>query len=559
MGKKSKRNKRKTSDNINVNVISDAFARMAQRTMQEGLNESYVSLQALANLPLQAQKDRVRAILTDIGTDCIQNDNDPMGDGDQRMIQSPIKRDPARELYSIGGDIHGHFEHSGFSSFALSCIVGKAENVKTTLSDITKRIQFPWSRNEEIKALLETRETSMRLSPLLLIVSAGKNYQGVQQKDHVDIAKTLLRHGASPSAKDVLGKTVCHYGAGMASTPMTLEVVDMCIRAAQTAHLYGKDVELHGLVNATDMNGLRGSVGGFDAESDRRSLYVATLNKEVWVKPVNMRLLPPNEAPSEITMLADVQDRLGSVALHEVIMSNKVDAAQLLIRQHHCSVHVEDLDGMSPMKMLPPGGMNAGEVSRMVNTAGRKEGAVNRKAKKQSENCCASCQKELTKDEQLACCGCKATVYCSPECQLLHWRQGHKRDCADIAKFSAGITVDPAPPDGRFHKYFSATAVSTASKEGSYRKPRGVKVNEKFIIKVQTTGTDNMPLLIYDETRTCQFEINCGQPGYNEILTETRKEMTWDGRKTFMKASFDESGKCIIYPATAGVKSKYSW
>jgi ankyrin repeat protein len=556
MGKKGKRNKHKKSDNYNVN--SDPFTAMVQHMMQEGLNESYSSLHALADLPLQAQKERVRAILTDIGTDCIQNDNDPMGDGDQSMILSKKKRAQARELFSLGGDINGYFEQSGFSSFALSCIVGNAENVKTTLLDITKRIQRPWSCNEEIKALLEKRETSMRLSPLLLIVSAGKNYHGVPQKDHVKIAKTLLKHGASPCAKDVLGKTVCHYGAGMASTPMTLEIVDMCIRAAQTAHLYGKDVELHNLVSATNLNGLRGVAGGFDTETGRRSVYVPTINKEVSVKPVNIRLLPPNKAPSEITMLADVQDRLGSVALHEVIMSNKVDAAQLLIRQHHCSVHVEDLDGISPMKMLPTGGMNAGEVVHMVTTAGRKEGAVNRKAKKHNENCCASCQKELSKDEQLTCSGCNAIVYCSPECQLLHWKQGHKRECAEIAKLSAGIMVDPAPPDGRFHQYFSAKAVSKASKEGSYRKPRGVKVNEKFVIKVQA-GSDSMPLLIYDETRTCQFEINSGQPGFNEILTETRKEMTWDGRKTFMKASFDESGKCIIYPATAGVKLKYSW
>ena len=53
--------------------------------------------------------------------------------------------------------------------------------------------------------------------------------------------------------------------------------------------------------------------------------------------------------------------------------------------------------------------------------------------------------------------------------------------------------------------------------------------------------------------------VDCGQPGFKEIQAEMKKEMTWDGRKTFMKASFDESGKCIIYPATAGVKSKYSW
>jgi len=77
-------------------------------------------------------------------------------------------------------------------------------------------------------------------------------------------------------------------------------------------------------------------------------------------------------------------------------------------------------------------------------------------------------------------------------------------------------------------------------------------------MKVQG-GSEMMPIMVYDKTRTCDFTISPGQPGFKEVLTEMKEEMAWGGRKTFMKASFDDSGACTIYPATAGVKEKYKW
>ena len=562
MGKKNKSYKNHRNSNVGSssrnNPFTDPFSAMSHQTMREGMLESLVAMHTMANLPLPAQTERIRSKLIDIGTDCIFNDNDPMGDGDQSKILSSQKRDDARELYSYGGDINGYFENGAFTQFAMSCISGEYQKVAMLLSNITNRIEQPWCHNNEMKAILETRECSMRLSPLLLIVSAGKSCQGVKKENHVATAKILLKHGARPNAQDVLGKTVCHYGGGGFSTSMTLEVVDMCIRATETVHLYGKDVELFGL-KAADFNGLKGVVGGFDPDSGRRSVYIFTIDKEVWIKPSNMQLLSTNDEDSstKVTMLADIQDRFGSVALHEVIMSNKVDAARLLLRQHNASIHVCDLDGMSPMKMVPLGGMTRGEVAEMITAAARKEGAADRRAKKESQKyTCASCQKDLSENEKKTCSGCHTITYCSTECQHLHWKQGHKRECSALAKLRSGIRVDPAPPNGLNVAFMSKGG--RVSDKGSYRKPRGVSTNEKFVIKVQAMS-DMMPILIYDESRICQFEINPGQPGFDEILAETRKEMTWDGRKTFMKASFNESGKCIIYPATAGVKAKYSW
>ena len=154
--------------------------------------------------------------------------------------------------------------------------------------------------------------------------------------NHEEVAKILLKYGASPTAKDVLGKTVAHYGAGAFATDMTLKVVDMCIRAAQTAHLYGKDVKLHGL-NKIEMNGLQGVAGGFDPDSGRRLIFLADLGKEVWVKPENVQLLvpePPESAQNSSITLTDIQDRLGSVSLHEVVMQNRKHTAEFLLIKH---------------------------------------------------------------------------------------------------------------------------------------------------------------------------------------------------------------------------------
>jgi len=36
-----------------------------------------------------------------------------------------------------------------------------------------------------------------------------------------------------------------------------------------------------------------------------------------------------------------------------------------------------------------------------------------------------------------SCKACSSVLYCSPECQLAHWRAGHKKECANLAKAMA--------------------------------------------------------------------------------------------------------------------------
>jgi hypothetical protein len=187
----------------------------------------------------------------------------------------------------------------------------------------------------------------------------------------------------------------------------------------------------------------------------------------------------------------------------------------------------------------------------MIMNETRKQGGRDRKARKQTR--CGNCNKNLGKSEGFNCIACDAITYCGADCQRAHWKSGHKKECAKLAPRKLDA------PTGDFAHSVSLSMVSGGTNDrGSYRKPQSVNVDEKFVVKVQAMG-ERTPILVYDETRTCEFSIEPQQPGFHKILTETRKEKAWEGRKTFMKASFDESGCCTVYPATAGVKAKYSW
>jgi hypothetical protein len=326
--------------------------------------------------PLEEQQKYIRQSLIKTGTDVVMNDDDPMGNGDQSPIESAEGKKIARDLFTIGGDIDAVAESDAFSTLAIECILGKVNKVKRIFSDFvdsemkmememkmektkieadneeeadndteedaddkkdaetekdngqtsaSASLVQPWSRNEKMKKLLETRETSLRLSPLLLVVAAGESAQGVSKHaNHSDVAYTLLKYGANPNAQDVFGKNVCHYGIGHMANPISLEVVDMCIFAAKSAYFYSKDVELHGL-KTVEMNGKKGVGGGFDVKQGRRSVYLLDERREIWVKPENIRLLPPEVAPEETPNLGDLKDRLGTVGHDNLVFSYTSD------------------------------------------------------------------------------------------------------------------------------------------------------------------------------------------------------------------------------------------
>jgi len=288
----------------------------------------------------------------------------------------------------LAGDVPG---------FPCACVVGKVDLVKQYLEKETTDGPHP---SEGLIELLEKRQTAMRMSPLLLLVAIGKNVPAADSLNQIEVAKLLLQYGARPDAKDVCGKTVCHYGAGCMATKMTLKVAEMCISAAQSSHFFGKEVELFGLKNES-MNGKRGIGRGFQADTGRRSVYILDEKQQVAVKPEYVRLCGKERNAQTPIPLYDVQDRLGSVCLQEVLMANRLDVAKFLLEKHTASIDIEDYDGFSPKKMVfsdnGSGKFAAPDVSALI------EKVAKRKVKA-APKACASCQALETEGQMFQAC-----------------------------------------------------------------------------------------------------------------------------------------------------------
>ena len=48
--------------------------------------------------------------------------------------------------------------------------------------------------------------------------------------------------------------------------------------------------------------------------------------------------------------------------------------------------------------------------------------------------CCDQCHKKLSSEKPLCCSECRAAYYCDRECQVAHWKVGHKKDCVKKLK-----------------------------------------------------------------------------------------------------------------------------
>lgn len=142
---------------------------------------------------------------------------------------------------------------------------------------------------------------------------------------------------------------------------------------------------------------------------------------------------------------------------------------------------------------------------------------------------------------------------------MTHWKLTHKKECK-IAEDEDGIGVklERPPPSDMFMGLLNSKTMNATcqpQKEGDgYRKPNQVAVGAKFYVKVQGGGSV-MPLLIYDETRQCTFNYCPGLRGFDEIRKKVNAEPAFQGRKTYMKASFDENGNCTVYPSSAKLKN----
>ena len=458
----------------------------------------------LEHLPYAEKRAAIRRLLCDIGIDVARDDADPGGDGDQRPIATVEGRDIARHLFATGGDIYECFNGGHVSSFAMACAAGQLGSIRRAVDEAARGASGPCSRSEAFKLMIEKRETSMRLSPLLMVVALSKNLTVVSATSGPQfskVAKLLLKHGASPVAKDVIGKTACHYGAGAFGTPTTVEIVGMCAEAARSHHLYSRDVELHGL-NKAEMNGLMGVVGGYDVDTGRRSVYLSEQKREVLIKLENLKLVDENTSSVDTyPPLVNIKDKMGTVALQELVMpesftgvtrppgiSDPAVTAAFLLKQG-ADIYQEDVDGVSPFRMVSGYGQMMGEhgVAKVIMDHARNIGKEGTKARKMGELKCWNCDKDLSKDAP-RCSKCNVARYCNRDCQVAHWKS-HKAKCKELFASKQGVRLEhPNVMNDGLHRTAVNFRTGRMQSSGSYAKPRGVGFDKKFVVKVQAAG-----------------------------------------------------------------------
>eukprot|EP00957_Ditylum_brightwellii_P138642 10567293-Ditylum_brightwellii.AAC.1 len=175
---------------------------------------------ALSNRVLQMSYPEIKVHiwhqLQCCGTNVTQNDNNPQCDRDQSSLSSVKegKRQFYQDLFFIGSDINhmvdlGMAPLSEFAKLFITCSISEVKKVlqKASAASNSNAAAKP---NKQLVQLLETRKTSLRLSPLLMLVSMGKNLAGFEDelgKAQIQVAKVLLEYGARPDAQDVCGKT----------------------------------------------------------------------------------------------------------------------------------------------------------------------------------------------------------------------------------------------------------------------------------------------------------------------------------------------------------------
>ena len=310
--------------------------------------------------------------------------------------------------------------NSELSEFATHCVFGRHRKVTQILEENSV---LHGKALDTLIRLLETRETAMHMSPLLMVMAALRTFSDVKNprtngddahasyippcvKSHkaraqsaeleqnlLQVVMVLLYYGARPDAKDVCGKTVGHYGAGVDATETSLSAVTMCIGAAKSAHFFGKEIVLRNMEN-DNYNGQGGIAAGYQAETGRRLVYlfgqkteIKALNRNILLVEYTCKQEKVKIPPKNSVDLVNIRDRLGRTPLAELMKSHRIDVARFLLHKHEASIDVPNWDNMSlraicVMQAIPS------EVSNLVNAEVIK---TVREAQKISENQCVNC------------------------------------------------------------------------------------------------------------------------------------------------------------------------
>ena len=282
--------------------------------------------------------------------------------------------------------------------------------------------------------------------------------------------------------------------------------------------------------------------------------------KEFSVKPENIFTVSRSKKGDKMvcildkslrpTNLVNVQDRVGSISLHEVAMSQRDDVAKFLLTRSPNSVDVKDYKGISAHKMAMQPVMGS-QVNSVIRQHVTKQSTKHEKKVHMKKDVCEHCGKrarDLGK-ELLQCTRCLDALYCCKECQVADWTQKHKKECREREKRGELVLGEPElRPSGCLASTNFRTGAQTT--QFHCEPPKGCKTNQKFWIKIQSEG-EMAPLYIYDETRHCNFYLPAGALGHKELVEKIATEKAFMGRKSYFRAKFNSDGQCVVFPHTS--------
>ena len=611
-------------------VAEDARQRREKPTENDKLMDRICDWK---NIKWIEQRQLIRRVMKNSGVNLDSYESDQYGDGDQSPLNDACRYDLERLYYQLFDFALSSEEAYQFYTEVpeepdmemlpritqmLDLNGAKVEEMMQQAKDIKSKIESeqPFSRlacyadrsrakmaeelilksskpgTEERRQLLEKRETTFHLSPLLIAAySFFMNTQFYPGDDYEGMMHVLLKYGANPFARDITGRTAVHYLTDPSikkdRTDKALRLAQMCIDASHHYHAKLHKVVTLQELSKVELNGRSGYCGGFDASNGNLLVYLKETDGMYAPTPLSFKaenLVSVSEDASSCPVpLVDIATRFGSTALYMICrIGERDDLARFLVK-NRASI---DLGGEydspralaeNPISQLALSVCSSNTEARATDSVIRQE--IARQAKRAAkstddapeERACAACGERKKKISP--CAQCRGVSYCNRSCQKLHWND-HKTECMK----SKAVALGPPKPEELAFDLVAqsirlADGVDTAQGSvGGYNAPESVGVNELFWLKV--TAYSKSFLLCYDETKSCCFVIFKGgetydpifdliRPGFVEFHEQMRlssggpTELDKLSEVRHFRAKFDASGTCMVYPKTMRIKKTF--
>lgn len=334
------------------------------------------------------------------------------------------------------------------------------------------------SNGQEKELMIEKRYSVLRFSALFFAIVGHVQVGNYPGKNNLEIVRILLSNGARVDARDLCGKTVLHYIMGPLCSPgdvVMKDIADVCIQ-----HSIEKNM-------------------------------------------ANPRLV-------------DMQDRFGTVPLHQPIMMNRMDLIEFLCTKHLADGSIEDYENISPLSMC---NLNHSIRSILNNARGIYLASI---IKRECHYC------HMTSSNVNQRCGrCKLVYYCSKDCQKLHWKAGHKEVCGDTNNPNNGFIIVPLAEETKLTTNINGETIRIW-KGGP--PPSDITIDEEFDVKIQVGppgSCHRMDAMLYNKRRTLFTSIrstNCSR--YDDLCSLIHQFEPFHGRKAYFKAKLQDNGTLFV-------------